>query len=239
MAGCMATTSMSTTAKCTERAGKKVQRTAINKDGFKMVEYGYGAWGLAVANVVLFSLFLLFIPFRREGLARSARGIYMVFIVALYAEMYGFPLTIYVLSWLIGYQNPMTHEAGHLLYPAEGMASPFHFLSILMMFTGIVLITSGWKRIHSAPDRLVTDGIYGYIRHPQYLGILVLTAGMLVQWVTIPTAIMWPILVILYFRLAKREEKEMEEKFGEEYAEYRQRVPMFLPLLKATRTRFP
>ncbi len=202
-----------------------------------MAEYSYGVWGLAVINIMLFSLFLLFIPFKRKGLARSAKGIYMAFIVALYAEMYGFPLTIYVLSWLFGYQNPMTHEAGHLLYPAEGMASPFHFLSILMMFTGIVLIILGWRRIYIAQDRLVTDGVYRYFRHPQYLGILLLTSGMLVQWVTIPTAIMWPLLVFLYYRLAKKEEQEIEEKFGEEYAEYRQRVPMFLPFLKTIRKR--
>jgi protein-S-isoprenylcysteine O-methyltransferase Ste14 len=106
-----------------------------------------------------------------------------------------------------------------------------------MIVGGILLIVLGWMQIHRAKGRLVTDGLYKFVRHPQYLGILLLTSGLLVLWVTIPTAVMWPILVYLFVRLARREEKEMEKKFGEAYLEYKRGVPMFFPFLRFTQHR--
>lgn len=146
--------------------------------------------------------------------------------------MYGFPLTIYLLTWLVGYQNPLTHNAGHLLYPfvsMEGYGLIGHGLSDVMILGGILLVLSGGKSIYSGVDAFVTIGMYKRLRHPQYLGILLATAGLLLQWPTLPAIVMWPILVILYYRLAKREEREMVVKFGEAYIEYRRRTPMFIP----------
>jgi len=108
-----------------------------------------------------------------------------------------------------------------------------HPLSEVMMVLGAAFIIVGWKKIHKSEDRLITDGIYAYVRHPQYLGFLLLTLGMLVQWVTFLTALMWPILAVLYYRLAKEEEKELEKKFGKEYLEYKRKVPMFIPIFKS------
>lgn len=191
---------------------------------------GYGLWGLVFINILLFSLFLLLLPYRSQGrAAKASKGILGAFIVALFAEMYGFPLTIYVLSWLIGYQNPLTHESGHLLFPELGMLSPLHFLSIMIIGGGILLVMEGWSRIYKANGTLVTEGVYRYVRHPQYLGIFLVTSGFLLQWITIPTAIMFPILVLMYYRLAKKEEEEMERLFGDEYIRYKLSVPMFLP----------
>ncbi len=153
----------------------------------------------------------------------------VTFIVALFMEMYGFPLTIYILSWLIGYQNPLTHESGHLLYPQLGMLSPLHFLSIFMMGGGIILISKGWSKIYNAKGSLIIDGVYSYVRHPQYLGIYLVTSGFLLQWITIPAAIMFPILLVMYYRLARKEEVDMESVFGDEYRRYRLSVPMLLP----------
>jgi protein-S-isoprenylcysteine O-methyltransferase Ste14 len=103
-------------------------------------------------------------------------------------------------------------------------------------FVGVVLVILGWKNIHkeywskdSGEGRLVTAGIYRFMRHPQYTGFLIITLGLLVHWVTIPLLIMWPILIVLYYRLARYEEGILEEEFGEEYIEYRKNVPMFLP----------
>jgi protein-S-isoprenylcysteine O-methyltransferase Ste14 len=206
-----------------------------------MNEYGYGHWWLVIVNIVLFSLFLLFIhynPFKGKKVKPSAKSsaIYLSFITALYAEMYGFPFTIYILAWLFGYQNPLTHDAGHLL-PGISHGTVGHTITQLMIVGGILLIVLGWMQIHRAKGRLVTDGLYKFVRHPQYLGILLLTSGLLVQWVTIPTAVMWPILVYLFVRLARREEKEMEKKFGEAYLEYKRGVPMFFPFLRFTQHR--
>jgi protein-S-isoprenylcysteine O-methyltransferase Ste14 len=198
-----------------------------------MADYGYGLWILVVINIALFGSFLLMLPYRRKSkLANASKGILSAFIVALFAEMYGFPLTIFILSWLVGYQNPLTHESGHLLYPEFGMLSPLHFLSIVMIFGGVIFVAKGWSKIYNAKGTLVTDGIYSYVRHPQYVGIYLATSGFLLQWVTIPTAIMFPILLVMYYRLAKSEESEMREQFGEEYNRYCGSVPMFLPKLR-------
>ena len=202
-----------------------------------LADYGYGYWGLVLINVVLFSLFISLLPYRRQGrAAKASKGILAAFMVALFAEMYGFPLTIYFLSWLVGYQNPLTHESGHLLFPELGMLSPLHFLSFAMVGGGILLVIEGWSKIYHAKGSLVTYGVYSYVRHPQYLGIFLVTSGFLLQWVTIPTAIMFPVLLLMYYRLAKKEEEEMQALFGDEYRRYKVSVPMFLPtgLLKAT-----
>ena len=197
-----------------------------------MSDFGYSNWALVLVNVALFGVFILFISFKRK-IARLPASIYLAFVVALYAEMYGFPLTIYILSWLFGYQNPLTHIEGHILSGLVGEGiffNVFHPLSDIMMVAGALLVFFGWEKIHGGRSQLVTDGLYSFTRHPQYLGILILTLGMMVQWATIPTLLMWPILLILYYRLARQEEKEMEDKFGQTFKEYKAKVPMFLPL---------
>jgi protein-S-isoprenylcysteine O-methyltransferase Ste14 len=102
-----------------------------------------------------------------------------------------------------------------------------------MMGVGILLIIYGWRQIHQGrkDGKLVTSGLYGYIRHPQYVGFLMITLGLNVMWLTIITLILWPILVVLYWRLSKREDKDMEELFGKEFKDYKNRVPGFVPRL--------
>jgi len=202
-----------------------------------MADYGYGYWSLVALNVIIFGLFIVFIPFRKK-LQRLPTSIYLAFVVALYTEMYGFPLTIYVLSWFLGYQNPLTHTSGHILASIIGEDLFFmvlHPISNLMIGAGALLVIFGWQEIYSAKQELVTTGLYAYVRHPQYLGFLMITLGMLVQWATLPTLLMWPLLVVLYYRLAKQEEKEMEAKFGEKYRGYKSRVSMLLPSPKSKR----
>ena len=94
---------------------------------------------------------------------------------------------------------------------------------------GLLLVIVGWRPIHEAKEDLVTKGAYSYLRHPQYLGFILVTLGWLIHWPTIPTAAMWPILVVMYCRLAKKEEKEMRERFGDRYLQYIKKVPMFIP----------
>jgi protein-S-isoprenylcysteine O-methyltransferase Ste14 len=185
----------------------------------------YGAWDLAVLNALFYGLFLLFLPFRRK-VERYPTGITAAFLVALFAEMYGFPLTLFLLSWLFGYQNPMTRPAGHLLAPYIGPAGLR--AGIALSYLGILLIVLGWRRIYRA-EGLVTGGVYHLVRHPQYLGILLLTLGMLLHWITLPTLLLWPVLAALYYRLAREEEREMEARYGEEYRKYKRGTPMFLP----------
>jgi protein-S-isoprenylcysteine O-methyltransferase Ste14 len=199
--------------------------------------YGYGIWSLVVFNAAFFVIFTLsFLAPLRQREWRSF-GVYSAFVVALFTEMYGFPLTIYVLTSLLGSRypalNPFSHASGHLWVALLGggtaMLSVIHLVSNALMFGGLAIITSGWHRIHRAQSALVTDGIYGIVRHPQYSGLFAITIGLLIQWPTIVTALTWPVLVFMYVRLARREETEAASRFGEAYRVYAERVPRFLP----------
>lgn len=196
----------------------------------------YGQWGMVLIMVTIFVWFIFrFLKPKREIEWRNS-GILGAFLIALYAEMYGFPLTIYILSSVFGTNIPFTHLEGHLWSSLLGLGETGAMVEMVIgdfvMIMGGFLVIVGWEKIYRAKDELVTGGIYSYIRHPQYTGILLGTMGMLIHWPTLITLLMWPILVLAYYHLAKKEEKEMEEKFSEIYQKYKSRVPMFFPLLK-------
>lgn len=201
--------------------------------------YAYGFWAMVVFNVVVFSLFAF--TAYRPATRRDWRtlGAFMAFLVALFSEMFGFPLTIYILTSLLGSRypvlDPFSHMNGHLWVTLAG-GSPvlfniLHPLSNIFIFSGLFIIAIGWRKIHKGAGSLVTDGIYRYIRHPQYVGFALSILGFLVQWPTIITLVMAPILMYMYNRLAKREEAFMIESFKEQYLEYSQRTPAYFPRL--------
>jgi len=200
----------------------------------------YGLWSLVIINsaVFIFFAFSFFKPqTKRDWRSFSA---FSAFLVALFTEMYGFPLTIYLLSgWLQTHYpnvNWFSHDAGHLLEMMFGWKTnphfgPFHILSFVFIGGGFMLIASGWSVLYEAQKRhaLATSGVYSYVRHPQYVGFILVMFGFLVQWPTLLTLAMFPVLVFMYTRLAKTEERVAIAEFGDEYQRYMQEVPGFLP----------
>lgn len=195
----------------------------------------FGNWWAVGLWVVLFGVFLAFVPFYKKS-QRKPASVYLAFIVALALEMFGVPLTMYILTAVLGRQMPEGVLWGHTLSTWIGTGGMIPAYGCYL--AGALLVIWGWKDIYRyywskdrTEARLVTEGIYHFIRHPQYTGFLLLTLGMLFEWATLPLLIMWPILVILYYRLARREEADMEAEFGAAYRAYRSRTGMFLPRL--------
>jgi len=200
----------------------------------------YGLWSLVIVNSLVFIIFAFSFAKPRSPRDWRSFSAFSAFLVALFTEMYGFPLTIYLLSgWLTSRfpgVNWASHDAGHLLEMMFGWRGnphfgPFHVLSSIAIGGGFWLLAAAWNVLYRAQrsHSLATTGPYARIRHPQYVGFILIMAGFLLQWPTIVTLVMFPILLTMYVRLAKREEREAETEFGDEYRHYTARTPPFVP----------
>lgn len=195
----------------------------------------HSAWLMAVLMIVVASWIFYRYAAPRRWRDWQGAGLVQAFIIALYAEMYGFPLTLYVLTSIFGVDIPYVNESGHLWATLLGYGAVGQMIEMVLGFTfvviGVLLLARSWRDVYHASreGRLVSAGPYAAVRHPQYLGIFIALFGQLIHWPTIPTLVLFPFIVLAYVHLAKKEERELLNRFGETYREYQRQVPMFFP----------
>jgi len=202
----------------------------------------YGLWLLVILNSAVFLIFAF--SFSKPQSARDWRSFsaFSAFIVALFVEMYGFPLTIFVLSGWLQRRAPgvdlMSHDAGHLWQTLFGLGGNVHFgwmhiLSNVLIVMGFWILAAAWPVLYRAQKahRLATQGVYARLRHPQYAGFILIMFGFLLQWPTLLTLVMFPVLVFMYVRLALTEERQAAQEFGQAWLDYAAHTPRFLPRL--------
>lgn len=202
----------------------------------------YGLWSLVIINSIVFIFFAF--SFFKPKTKRDWRalGSFSAFIVALFVEMYGFPLTIYLLSGWLTKKFPQvdffSHDSGHLLHTLLGLKGNPHFdilhiLSNVLIIAGFWLLSASWSVLYRAQKEgaLAVTGPYQHVRHPQYAAFILVMVGFLFQWPTLVTLIMFPILVLSYVRLSLKEEQEVEREFGDKYRRYAAVTPRFIPKL--------
>lgn len=178
---------------------------------------------------------LLFIPFYKK-MDKKPAGTYLAFVLAFAIEMHGIPFSMYVISWIIGKNLPEGILWGHTLVSVIGLWGMY--INIGCAIIALSLILNGWYNIYrkywskeAGTGSLVKSGVYKYIRHPQYTGLLLLSLGMLAEWATLPLLALYPVIVFMYVRLAKREEQDMLQEFGKEYRAYMRTTKMFIPFV--------
>jgi len=202
----------------------------------------YGLWLLVVLNSAVFIIFAFSFTHPRSPRDWRSFGAFAGFLVALFTEMYGFPLTLYLLAGWLGKRYPgldlLSHDAGHLWWTLLGWKgdphwNPLHLLSTVLIGGGFILLAAAWQVLYEAQrtHTLAVTGPYARLRHPQYAGFIVIMLGFLLQWPTLLTLLMFPILLTMYVRLARREEREVLAEFGEVYARYAAATPAFFPRL--------
>lgn len=200
----------------------------------------YGLWSLVILNSAIFIIFAF--SFFKPTTKRDWRsfGAFSGFLIALFTEMYGFPLTIYLFSGWLQSRYPnidwLAHDSGHLLEMIFGWQTnphfgPFHIASFVLIGGGFILLSAAWRVLYAAQKSrsLATTGPYAHVRHPQYVAFILILLGFLFQWPTLLTLPMFPVLVYMYVRLARSEEREAIDAFGDAYRDYAAAVPAFIP----------
>ena len=203
----------------------------------------YGNWRNVFIVSGVFLTFVLGLAWPRGGAEWRNAGMYSAFLISLFAEMFGIPLTIYAVAPLLhmralDFGMNESHlwayllDRAHLVPLAQGVYLVMT-VSMALVAMGLALVTVGWAQVYGARHELVTSGIYRFIRHPQYLGLMLVVVAFNIQWPTILTLLMAPVLIVMYARQARREDKELEGRFGEAFVRYASRVPAFIPRRRA------
>ncbi len=190
-------------------------------------------WGAVIFFILVYGIALLFIPFYKK-MQRKPASTYLAFVVAFAIEMHGIPFSMNIIASIIGRSLPEGVLWGHTLISEIGYLGLY--LNIIFACLGLLMIIFGWYQIYhgywkkvKGSGHIVEDGMYKYIRHPQYTGLMLIALGMMLGWLTLTNLIIFPFMIYMYVRLAKKEEQDMIEEFGEAYVMYKKRTKMFIP----------
>ena len=204
-------------------------------------ENWYGNWPAVLMTTVVFLFFICFLTRPRSPKEWRGAGLISAFFISLFTEMFGIPLTIYLLAPLLGVEPGVfgmheSHLWAYLLSRTGLMKIEAGVYLVMVVSTGLLvlgftLLALGWKEVYQGLGELVTTGLYGRMRHPQYLGLILIIIAFLIQWPTLLTLLLAPFLIVRYILLAREEEWELEEKFGEDFRRYKESVPGFIPSL--------
>lgn len=186
-------------------------------------------WDLVLLNIAGFLLFIIPLQFRRKADWKSF-SIYSAFIISLFVEMYGIPLTVYLSSAsMLSVAPPQTSWHAVRLLGESFMLTPWMITGLVVTLLGMAIVALGWITIYRSEGELVDSGIYSYSRHPQYVGIILIALGWFIGWPTLLTTLLLPLLIYTYYDLSRKEEQEVSKEVGEEsYREYKNRTKMFL-----------
>ena len=203
----------------------------------------YGNWRDAFVVSGVFLLFVLGLAWPRGAAQWRNAGLFSAFLISLFVEMFGIPLTIFVVAPLL--QVPAldfgmneSHLWAYLLDRAQVVPLAWGVylvmtVSMALVAIGLALVATGWVQVFGARHELMTSSIYRFVRHPQYLGLILVIIALNIQWPTILTLLMAPVLILMYVRQARREDKELGARFGGAFANYASRVPAFIPRLRS------
>ena len=202
----------------------------------------YGNWREVLIVSAVFLAFVLGFVWPRGGAQWRNAGLYSAFLISLFVEMFGIPLTIFLLAPLLelralDFGMSESHLWAFLLDRAQIVPLAWGVylvmtVSMALIAIGLALVAVGWAQVFGARHQLATSGIYRFVRHPQYLGLMLVIVALIIQWPTIPTLLMAPLLLAMYVLQARREDRELQTRFGDAFAAYASHVPAFIPRLR-------
>ncbi|MCJ7428838.1 MAG: DUF1295 domain-containing protein [Candidatus Nanohaloarchaeota archaeon QJJ-5] len=195
-----------------------------------------GRWDLVALNIGIFLLFAAPLLIGLKGQVNwqtSSLGIYAAFMVSMFVEMYGVPLSIYLSAAALTTTTGSHPHDVILSFDLLGQSfamTPWKVIGLGITVLGCLIVAIGWYTLYRSDESFVTDGIYQYSRHPQYLGLIMIVAGWFIHWPSLLTLAMLPVLVYVYYRLSVSEEQHLETMLEDttDLEEYRETTPRFI-----------